>query len=306
MMHILVIGFLLLFSNVSGKDTIVKEGSSLLYYQTSPVIETPVSFVSSSMQPIESMIYLRDTCFIAALDRYEYHYCPFRNITQRRIMGNTVSFIGSFYRYQDPVLLDEIAPLYRYSSVEYRGNKCVQDENVDLKTIVNYVCNEDDRKSANSSFDYGSFGIVAVDESVQCKYTFTFNVPLPCAVFTTDYKLELSEEDDSIKTDEILVKNDETVEPVAVPVDVGSGVDSVTMTVSSTVVNTTHQHDIAIKAVTTGVELSDKVDVLEQKIDHLLQLVTTLTEKESKIRRWIIKVARSIQWSIMKALKYFF
>ncbi len=282
-MHILLVAFLLLLVNVLGKDAIVKEGSSLLYYQSSPVVEAQISLVSSTMQPIESMIYLRDTCFIAALDRYEYHYCPFRNITQRRIMGNTVSFIGSFYRYQDPVLLDETVPLYRYSSVEYRGNKCVQDENIDLKTIVNYLCNEDDRKSTNLSFDYSSFGIVAVDESVQCKYTFTFNVPLPCTVFTTNYKLEVSEEDDSIKIDEIIVKNDETLEQEVLPVDVASSVDSIPLNVSSTVANTTHQHDIAINAVTNDVELRSKVDVLEQKIDHLLQLITALTESEPKV-----------------------
>lgn len=256
-----------------GKDVVVKEGSSLLYYQNSPVTEAPAFLSSSTMSPIESMQYLRDTCFIAALDRYEFNYCPFRNITQRRIMGNTVSYIGSFYRYQEPILLDETVPLYRYSSVEYRGGKCVQDENVDLKSIVNYVCNEDEKKNDNLIFDYNNFGIVTVDESVQCKYTFTFNVPLPCAVLTTEYKLETLEE--IPERANIAINNEEKKEEKVDEVLINTHVYSVNATVNDTVVNST---------VTSGVDLKDKVDLLEQKLDQLLQLVTELTERQPRPR----------------------
>jgi hypothetical protein len=142
-----------------------------------------------------------------------------------------------------------------------------------LKSIVNYVCNEDEKKNDNLIFDYNNFGIVTVDESVQCKYTFTFNVPLPCAVLTTEYKLETLEE--IPERANIAINNEEKKEEKVDEVLINTHVYSVNATVNDTVVNST---------VTSGVDLKDKVDLLEQKLDQLLQLVTELTEKQPRPR----------------------
>lgn len=107
----------------------------------------------------ESLFFLNGLCFSTPIDRYIYHVCPFQNITQTRVNGNTKGTLLGVWG-------DWIEN--GYSKMKYhKGQSCSRS---DRSVIVDIACGQN------------IFGLIpeTVQEIESCEYHMTFAMPIAC------------------------------------------------------------------------------------------------------------------------------
>lgn len=137
-----------------GVDRVPDRSTSLLAYNVPGPFWGP-----------DILAYLNGQCFMKSVERFEYTFCPFQNVTQKRSTGSRPTLLGIWGEWVIPDLSNE--PL-QYTKMTYsKGQACGQAERV---TTVEIQCNA------------SQFGILenGVTEIAPCRYQMKFGIPISC------------------------------------------------------------------------------------------------------------------------------
>jgi hypothetical protein len=144
----------------------------------------------------ESLYFLRGFCFSKSVERFEYSFCPFNNVTQRRIIGQRSTIIGVWGKWitidvnVNEELLDSKSLHPETSSLRSNNASRALSGRRRFSEMVysdGQGCGESGFFSATARMNCGSGGrqffISKIEEVTACSFRIEMEIPLPCSLF---------------------------------------------------------------------------------------------------------------------------
>jgi hypothetical protein len=123
-------------------------------------------------------------CFTGSHEHWEYHFCPYRNVTSRRIVGSSTNLLGVWGNW---IETESGNAIMEYGNGMMCNTMDQNDPNFQkrVKTTVEILCNNN---PLNDSLQFTEVKIYQIEEKTNCHYHLKFAVPIHCRLLHTNVK----------------------------------------------------------------------------------------------------------------------
>lgn len=152
-------------------------------------VDSALQIQHSFPHPFEEpyfLLFLTNQCFTYSAERWEYSFCPFRNVTSKRNLGHKINVVGVWGHWQNPK-----EGFYRMEYVNgsvCEGGEQFKQDSVDsapprlMKASVTIACA---RSPSDIALSY-STKIISVDDGQHCFIEMVLSVPIACSLLAKE------------------------------------------------------------------------------------------------------------------------